>query len=252
MPRFTATKTNSSSRFLPFAIAGIALVALGGFAFWEYQNRSSVSPGSSGSTIRTIVDRGLTPEVETQFEERLTAQLAEIKSVESAGKRDVSLYLALGNTYYSLGRLGEAVDAYRNILSTNPNDPPALQNLGQAQLEQGDLAGAEDNWRKALRVEPDEGFFLRLATLIADQTPPRPIEDERILLESSVSTLGQTPSLLYRLGQWYERQGRLEEAISHYKVSLQLQGEDPALAQAIKDLEEKHRRALLNVRTTTP
>lgn len=247
MARISAHKTKDFRRFLPALIACVAIVALAGFAIWERQHRST---GSSSGSFRTVVDRGLTPEMKTQFEERLVTQLGEIKKIENEGKRDISQYLVLGNLYYSLGRLGEAADAYRNILSTNPNDSPALQNLGQALLEEGDKAGAEDNWRKALLVEPEESYFLRLANLMAEQAPARSVEDERILLESAVATLGQTPGLLYRLGEWYERQGRYEEAISHYKVSLQLGGEDASLAQTIKDLEDKQRQVQLKTQVT--
>ncbi len=222
----------ASHPVFPSVIALVILLALAGFVIAERQHG-----GKPRHVLRETVDRGLSPDMKKQFETKLEETLAEIKKTESAGGRDISQYLVLGNAYYSLGRLGEAASAYRTILSTNPNDAPSLQNLGQAELEMGDEAGAEDSWSRSLRIDQNEDYYIRLANVIDTYAPRRP-EDVRKTLENGITAIGQTYGLLYRLAQWYEKQGEWDSAASHYEVAQQLAG-DKSLQKKIEEMRLK-------------
>ena len=191
------------------------------------------------NSFKTIVDRGQSAAEQAADQKKIDDQLALIAQTEKNGTRDISQYLTLGNLYYGAGDLAEAEQAYQNILDTNPNDAPALENLGQAQLESGNYGGAELSWTAALHSSPtDTGYDIRLANLI-DQYDPTHEATIGPLLESAISSNGQTPDLLYRLGQWYEKNGQYAEAMSQYQVAYELADKDPSIEQTINELQQK-------------
>jgi len=51
------------------------------------------------------------------------------------------------------GKYAEAAEAYRRILATHPDSPIAWTNLGNAEMQLGDSARAEDAFRKALALD---------------------------------------------------------------------------------------------------
>jgi len=212
---------------------GLSVVAVVGWLLYKQMNPPPPAPPQQ--TIIPTVDRGLS-------EEDMAAQRQKITELEvqiaQAPERDISLILQLGNLHYGIGELAVAVENYDDILSTNPNDAPALENKGQAQLEMGDYIGALESWQKALAVSPFEVTYLRVANLI-DEHFEGEEENVRLVLENGITNLGQTPGLLKRLGQWYESQGMYAEAISHYKVALQLDPDDAWLKDQIEILKRK-------------
>jgi tetratricopeptide (TPR) repeat protein len=169
------------------------------------------------------------------FRDRIAEFEKQAADNESAGTRDISVILQLGNLNYTMGELGTAAKWYRDILSTNPNDGPAHENLGQTLLEMGDYAGAEQEWRLALNVSAYEPIYLKLVELIAEHFPERQAEIQ-VILETAIANLGQTPGLLTRLGEWYADNGLYEEAVSHYEVASKLDPDDKAIEQRLKEL----------------
>ncbi len=61
----------------------------------------------------------------------------------------------LGNACRAAGRTDRAREAYRAVLAIDPHSVPAMINLGNLALEQGDLADAERHYRAAERLQPD-------------------------------------------------------------------------------------------------
>ncbi len=218
-------------------ILALAVIAAVGVLWWR-QGRTPETSREPKQELVTWVDRGIDEGNRVKFDAKLAEIRSQIAEAEAGGKRDVSLYLQLGNWLYATGDLGLAAEAYRNILSTNPQDVPALQNLGQTLLEMGDVSGAEQVWRLSLTLEPSEDYYIRLANLIAENYPARQAEVQP-LLEDAISTLGQTPALLIRLAMWYEAKGDFDQAISHYEVALQLEPDNQSLKDKIRELRQK-------------
>ncbi|OGL66334.1 hypothetical protein A2856_01395 [Candidatus Uhrbacteria bacterium RIFCSPHIGHO2_01_FULL_63_20] len=210
-------------------LASVAVVIVVG-AFWFARDRAFSLPGAD---IVEKVDRGISPEDMVKFEERIAKQ----EAVVAEGERDISEILVLGNLYYSVGDLAKAKAAYEDILSINPNDAAALENLGQTLIEMGDYARAEARLRAAVNVSAYEPTYIKLADLIDEHFPGRRGEIQGIL-ETAIANLGQTPGLLVRLGRWYADRGMLAEAISHYEVARQLDPENDLIIQEIERLRD--------------
>ena len=64
-------------------------------------------------------------------------------------------YANLGNAYYKQRSLSEAVAAYRQAIRLNPDFGNAHAGLGTALAEAGELSGAVTAYREAIRLQPD-------------------------------------------------------------------------------------------------
>jgi tetratricopeptide (TPR) repeat protein len=192
-------------------------------------------PGSGRSeSFSPVVDRGfMTPEDE-QYAQSLIEK-AERELAESE-ERDLTLILIAGNAHFTYGNLAEAIRYYDDILSTHPSDAPALENKGQALYDGGDYKGAKEAWHSALLSDPRENTYLRLARLYTNELSE---ESDRTLplLEEAIATRGQTVPLMLSLANWYRDNNQYEEAISHYKIVLQLDPENSDVAEQIQVLQ---------------
>ena len=190
---------------------------------------------SSGPVLQNVVDRGLEPADREKLENRIAEARTQAEIPTENGSLDLAKWLELGNLYYQIGDLQAASAAYDRILAQSPKDAPALENKGQARLEMGDYAGAEDLWRQSLLVNPYEVTYLRLANLISQNYPDRR-DDARQVLEDGIASLGQQSSFLVALGNWYRAGGDLETALSHYEVAKQLDPGNTGLDAVINEM----------------
>ena len=223
-------KLTGKQRIASILVSILMLVAIGFFA-WR-QTAAWKDPEGTTETFLERVERGMRSEDRAVFESQLQQLQHEWDEKHAKGERDTQLLLRLGNAYYTIGELKLAADQYRNILSTNPNDAAALENLGQTQLEMGDYLGAEATWVKAIDASPFEATYLRMVELINVHIPEQHARVKDIL-EHGITNLGQTYGMMIRLGDWYASEGQYDRAVSHYEVALQLNEN----AEARKQLE---------------
>ena len=228
-PRVAGNKPPKIKLISTILVAIIVLIIAG--SVWYFAGNSN--DNKPEKTFITTVDRGISVENRAIFDAKIETQKAEIAAAAAEGKRDISKILVLGNLYYAVGELGLAVEQYNDILSSNPTDVPALENLGQAQIEMQDYQGARDSWQKAIDLSPFETTYLRLADLI-NKFMPENKADVKIILEHAITNLGQTPDLMIKLGDWYADNGDFERAISHYEVALQLVPENEAAREQME------------------
>lgn len=216
-------------------IVAAAAVILGLAGYWAMGPERGTQETEPEPTLTTVVDRGLGEEQEALLRQRIADFEARVAENEATGARDISVILELGNLYYHVGELETAAGWYRDILRTHPEDAPALENLAQVLLEMGDWDGAETTLRAAVNVSAYEPTYLKLVDLIEEHFPEKSSEIKEIL-ETAIANLGQTPGLLARLGRWYEQNGMLDEAISHYQVAHQIDPEDQAVKSELDRL----------------
>jgi Flp pilus assembly protein TadD len=69
-------------------------------------------------------------------------------------------HVEVGDTLYAKGDLDGAIDEYREALRLNPNDANTHNNLGVA-LEEGDRRGALEQYRAAYMLEPKDATYKR-------------------------------------------------------------------------------------------
>lgn len=214
---------------LAAVIGGIVILAIVGLVAWK----QGVLPGVTGKNLVLFVDRGFSEKDKAAFEQKLADKQKEVDEIVAKGERDITKILQLGNLYYTVGNLEKSAEQYRDILSTNPQDPPALENLGQTLYEMRDYEGAAVSWQKAIDASPYEVTYIRLADLLVEKFSERN-EDVRLILEHAVVNLGQTYGVMIRLGDWYARNNQYDRAVSHYEVALQLNPNNDE-ARRIKD-----------------
>ena len=152
---------HTSSKSIALAVAALIILIVGGL--WAWDTYEAGKPASNKRPLVTWVDRGIQEESLPIFLQRVEDLKAELAAADAEGRRDVTIYLRLGNAYYTLGELGKAAENYREILRTNPQDSPAHENLAQALVEMGDFAGAEAEWRLAIQYGGTEQSYLKLA-----------------------------------------------------------------------------------------
>lgn len=221
---------------LVLAAALIVIVAVGGL--WVWDTYTAGRPNSDKPALVLWVDRGIQEGSLPIFLQRVEDLKAELSAADSEGRRDISIYLRLGNAYYTLGELGLAAENYREILRTHPQDGPAHENLAQALVEMGDFEGAENHWREAIRYSGTEQSYLKLAAFLTEQYPGRADEVLEIL-EAGVADNKQTPAFMVAIGNWYRARGQLEQAISHYEVADRLLGGNASIQIEIQQMREE-------------
>jgi tetratricopeptide (TPR) repeat protein len=114
-----------------------------------------------------------------------------IKSYQTALQLDLTradTHIELGNLYFTEERYEEAMVEYKEAVTISSNSSNTYA-LGQAYMQLGRYAEAQDQFTKILRLEPDK------------------------------------PGGNYGLGLNYGRQGRYEEAISQFKQAIKLQND---------------------------
>ena len=236
-------------RFHP-AILIVAILVLVIIAPFAWQRWFGPVGPIDNQQIVDFVDQGIDPEDMVIFEERIAELKAELEQKEALGERDVNLILRLGNAYSIIGEFKIASEYYLNILSTLPNDAPALENLGYARLQMRDYKGAETHWRNALAASPQEFTYFRIVDLIDKHFPERRAEIKPFL-EAAIERIGQTPGLLVALGNWYKDNNMLDEAISHYDVASKLAPEDLAIKQELESLKQQRAKKALEEQRKT-
>lgn len=87
------------------------------------------------------------------------------EQVEAHGMPSPQLYLEMGRTLHTLGRLSEAQKYFRRILERDPDHAPALTGLGEVYWEQGMPAAALEQLDLSLRhhfYQPQAHYLLAL------------------------------------------------------------------------------------------
>jgi len=215
---------------LAAVIGGIVILAVVGLIAW----RQGGILGGTGKDLILFVDRGLSEKDKATFERQLADKQKEVDELAAKGERNLTKILQLGNLFYTVGNLEKSAEQYRDILSTNPQDPAALENLGQSLYEMRDFEGAAVSWQKAIDASPYEVTYIRLADLLIEKFPERNA-DVKLVLEHAFANIGQTYGIMIHLGDWYARNNQFDRAISHYEVALQL---NPNNDEARKTMQE--------------
>ena len=118
-------------------------------------------PAEAISTLELALKNGVTQsEVRIKLGQYLAQSGQPAKAIallESFGNDDPDALIALGNAYELAGRLPDAAKTFRHLIEIDPNNGLAYQNLGIAQLQLKDDAGAETFLRKAIDLDPSLG-----------------------------------------------------------------------------------------------
>ena len=115
-------------------------------------------PTLAVQTLETALRNGVTQsEVRIKLGQYLAESSQPVKAIEllkdTAGN-DPDALIALGNAYSMAGRHAEAGSTFRRLLTADPNNALAHQNLGMVQLQARDVKNAEASLRRAIDLDP--------------------------------------------------------------------------------------------------
>jgi len=126
------------------------------------------------------------------------------------------------------------VQAAECLRRTNTLSKPVPVEPGVTLVHQGDDAGAEAMYRRALAIDPQ--YFPALRGLA--QVVPDGSDEERRVLEIAVA-LRLDPLLVQQLGEAYEREGRFGEARELYSRAFQANPSDRSLSRLLERVAER-------------
>lgn len=138
---------------------------------------------------------------------------------------DPDLNAALSD--HANGDIDKAVEEYKKVLSSDPNNKFAYYNLGLIDQQSGRNDSAEDYYRKALAVDPDyEPALFNLAILVTTSNPAEAASLYRHLADVAPDNASAHLNLSFVL----QAMGDTAGASAAAKTALEL---DPSLAERL-------------------
>jgi Tfp pilus assembly protein PilF len=125
----------------------------------------------------------------------------------------------------------------KRAIEINPKNAPALNYLGYTWAEMGvQLDEAEDLIQRALKITPNDGFYIDSLGWVYYQRGDfaRAVEQ----LEKAVELTVDDPTIIEHLADAYEKAGKQERAVARYRDGLKHSKE----AEQIKRIRDKIQR----------
>ena len=137
--------------------------------------------------------------------------------------KTITLWNMLGASAAQIGKLDQAVQAFEQIISLNPNQANAYFNMGNALKDQGKLEEAIVAYNKALAIKPD--YEAALNNVVVALKNLGKTGEKR--LKKALETYNKAQALKTENSNSYfsralalQNQGKLEEAIVSYNKAL--------------------------------
>ncbi len=128
-------------------------------------------------------------------------------------------HFMLGAMYDEANDKPRVVEHMRKAIALNPKNAAALNYLGYTMAESGtNLDEAESLIRRALEIEPDDGFFVDSLGWVYYQRGDAKGAVKQ--LERAVELAGDDPTVIEHLGDAYKRAGRTPEALRAFRDAL--------------------------------
>ena len=138
---------------------------------------------------------------------------------------NIRLHFRIGIIQDKAGRKQDAINAMKNVLELQPEDPEALNYLGYTYADLGiHLDEAEDLIQSALRMKPNDGYITdSLAWVYYKQGRYEEALDWLIKAENLVPN---DPVILEHLGDVHLKLKQHEKALKYYQRSIELNDKD--------------------------
>jgi arylsulfatase A-like enzyme/Flp pilus assembly protein TadD len=142
------------------------------FLYWRMSR-----PGEAISTLEAALANGVTQsEVRIKLGQYLaqSGQAARaIPLLETFAGDDPDALIALGNAYQIAGRQADAVRTFKHLLSLDPANGLAYENIGTAELQAKNYPAAEASLRRAIHIDPAlAGAYTALGVVLASTNRP--------------------------------------------------------------------------------
>ncbi len=158
------------------------------------------------------------------FEKRLYKEaLSEYKKAIELNSKDPLFYNNFGNLYASMKRFDDAIAEYKKALAIESKDTNAYNNLGLVYAQQGKFNEAEAEVRKALAIDPENTLAKRTLQDILNRG--RIVVETESPLDKKGGKAAQIAAY-NELGNKYKQKGLYDDAISSYKMAIQIDPKD--------------------------
>ncbi len=133
----------------------------------------------------------------------------------------------LGRAYFDAGNFRLAIPEFSRAVELNPSDPVYRSDLGLAFMFTRNLDEAIKQFEEAIKL--DKRYSPAKNNLASAYMLKGDLERSRVLLTEVLNDpLYPTPQFAYfNLAKIYERQGKIDQAIEHYKLALDVEREYP-------------------------
>jgi serine/threonine-protein kinase len=169
--------------------------------------------------------------------------IQEYQRALSLDSRNVEALQGIANLYATDGKLREAEGAYQRAIDLRPGDWKVYNALGNFYLNSGRPSKAAEEFQRVIQLTPDNSWaYINLGIAYEEEDDanmlPRAEEELRHSIALDPSFSGWS-----NLGDVYALQNRLQDAVSAYKLALNLNSRYPAvwanLAQAYDGLHDE-------------
>ena len=144
----------TAPRAIPALIAALIALAACGTA----EDRGPFAPGVA-STGETVDPALVGHRLMRAGEHELAIQAFSRAALEDGLTSEI--LLGLGSAYLGLGRIGQAEGLLREAVEKDERSPEAWNNLGVTLMEQGEIAEAEQVFRRAYALDNGESDSIR-------------------------------------------------------------------------------------------
>ncbi len=164
---------------------------------------------------------------------RVPLAIDALEKAKELGPEDTNVLFDLGVLYDKQGRAADAEREMRAVINRDPKHARALNYLGYTWADQGvHLDEAEQLIRRALEVEPDDGYYVDSLGWV--QFRRGKFDDAAKTLEHAVELVPEDPVITEHLGDAYAKAGKKDRAAATYRRVLEL---DPAKTDVQKKLD---------------
>jgi tetratricopeptide (TPR) repeat protein len=135
------------------------------------------------------------------------------------------IYNELGNIWQDLGQFTNAIDCYQTALNLQPQSAVLHYNLGTLLQTQGDNIAASASYQTAIDLHPDLiDAYINLGTTLRSQNQ---LAAAITVYQRALDRHLISPNIYYNLGNALKQQGDLEAAIDAYQQAISLQSNYP-------------------------
>jgi tetratricopeptide (TPR) repeat protein len=131
--------------------------------------------------------------------------------------------LAKGNALFDEGKYEEAITAYQNIITADPEAYIVYKNIGNCYFQMQEYAEAESAYQKILEKDPQNAEAM---LLIGNSYANRGDNDKAMEWYNKIDFEKiSDPMVLFNMGSTFYKQSKLELALKYYKRAVELQAD---------------------------
>jgi len=129
--------------------------------------------------------------------------------------------LVKGNALFDEGKYEEAIAAYQNIITANPEAYIVYKNIGNCYFQMQNYAEAEAAYRKILEKDPQNAeAMLLIGNCYANRGETEKAMEWYNQIEFEKIT---DPMVLFNIGSTFYKQSKLDMALKYYERSVEIQ-----------------------------